>query len=106
MMSNGNGQRVPCRIQFIFHGKGRPDGPGLLALLQYDAWRCVSSRFTRLYSRLCPDDSISIVLTSPPYALHFKKEYGNADKSDYVDWFCNFAREMFRILALGRELSS
>ena len=26
-----------------------------------------------------PDDTVDLVVTSPPYALHFKKEYGNAD---------------------------
>ncbi|MFZ5558984.1 MAG: DNA-methyltransferase [Pseudomonadota bacterium] len=45
-----------------------------------------------------PDGSINLVFTSPPYALHFKKEYGNVDKSDYVEWFLSFAREIFRIL--------
>ena len=45
-----------------------------------------------------PDESVNVVLTSPPYALHFKKEYGNADKADYVEWFCGFAREIFRVL--------
>ena len=45
-----------------------------------------------------PDASINVVVTSPPYALHFKKEYGNAAKHDYVEWFLPFAREIFRIL--------
>ncbi|MFO0952082.1 MAG: site-specific DNA-methyltransferase [Isosphaeraceae bacterium] len=45
-----------------------------------------------------PDDSVDVVLTSPPYALHFKKEYGNADKSDYVDWFLPFGAEIRRVL--------
>jgi site-specific DNA-methyltransferase (cytosine-N4-specific) len=45
-----------------------------------------------------PDDSISVVLTSPPYALHFKKEYGNADKNEYVAWLLPFAREIHRVL--------
>jgi site-specific DNA-methyltransferase (cytosine-N4-specific) len=40
----------------------------------------------------------NLVLTSPPYALHFKKEYGNADQSAYVEWFRPFATEVFRIL--------
>ena len=48
--------------------------------------------------RAMPDDCADVVLTSPPYALHFKKEYGNADKADYVDWFLPFAREIFRVL--------
>lgn len=45
-----------------------------------------------------PDDSISLVVTSPPYALHFKKEYGNVDKSDYVEWFRVFGEQIFRVL--------
>lgn len=48
--------------------------------------------------RQVPDSSINLVLTSPPYALHFKKEYGNAEKADYVDWFLPFAREILRVL--------
>lgn len=45
-----------------------------------------------------PDSSVNLVITSPPYALHFKKEYGNASKEEYVDWFLGFAREIFRVL--------
>lgn len=45
-----------------------------------------------------PDGSVNLVLTSPPYALHFKKEYGNAEKHQYVDWFLPFAREIQRVL--------
>lgn len=43
-------------------------------------------------------DSVNAVITSPPYALHFKKEYGNVDKSDYVEWFLHFGKQIFRIL--------
>ena len=46
-----------------------------------------------------PDNSVNLVLTSPPYALHFKKEYGNVAKDDYVAWFLTFARDIFRVLA-------
>ena len=45
-----------------------------------------------------PDDCVDLVVTSPPYALHFKKEYGNANQEDYVDWFRPFGRQLFRIL--------
>jgi site-specific DNA-methyltransferase (cytosine-N4-specific) len=48
--------------------------------------------------KACPDAAINAVVTSPPYALHFKKEYGNAAKHDYVEWFLPFAREIFRVL--------
>jgi DNA modification methylase len=46
-----------------------------------------------------PDNSVNLVFTSPPYALHFKKEYGNVSKEDYVLWFLGFAQEIHRILA-------
>lgn len=49
--------------------------------------------------RALPDGSVNLVFTSPPYALHFKKEYGNASKADYVEWFLPFAREIRRVLA-------
>lgn len=49
--------------------------------------------------RSLPEGSLNLVVTSPPYALHFKKEYGNESKADYVAWFLPFAREIFRVLA-------
>lgn len=44
------------------------------------------------------DGSVNLVVTSPPYALHFKKEYGNASQAEYVNWLLPFAREIRRIL--------
>lgn len=43
-------------------------------------------------------NSVDLVVTSPPYALHFKKEYGNADQGDYVQWFLPFAAAIKRAL--------
>ena len=45
-----------------------------------------------------PTGSVNLVFTSPPYALHFKKEYGNAHKRDYVQWFIPFAKHILRVL--------
>jgi site-specific DNA-methyltransferase (cytosine-N4-specific) len=45
-----------------------------------------------------PSGSVDLIVTSPPYALHFKKAYGNADKAAYVDWFRPFAEQMRRVL--------
>jgi len=45
-----------------------------------------------------PTNSIDAIVTSPPYALHFQKEYGNVAKEDYVAWFLQFAREFHRVL--------
>jgi len=45
-----------------------------------------------------PDDSVDLVLTSPPYALHFKKEYGNVNQEGYVDWLMSFIPHIRRII--------
>jgi site-specific DNA-methyltransferase (cytosine-N4-specific) len=45
-----------------------------------------------------PDSSINLIMTSPPYALVFKKEYGNVDAKDYINWFMKFAVQFHRIL--------
>lgn len=41
------------------------------------------------------DDSIDLVITSPPFALLRKKEYGNEDQNDYVEWLTQFAKVVF-----------
>ena len=46
-----------------------------------------------------PDKSIDLILTSPPFALKRKKEYGNEDEDKYVEWFMDFARHFHRILS-------
>jgi site-specific DNA-methyltransferase (cytosine-N4-specific) len=46
-----------------------------------------------------PTGSLNLVVTSPPYALHFKKAYGNEHKDRYIEWFLPFAKEIHRVLA-------
>jgi len=48
--------------------------------------------------RSLPDDSVNLVLTSPPYALHRKKAYGNVGPDAYVEWFLPFADAIHRVL--------
>lgn len=76
------------------HPAVRPDCP-LIYTTQYGRMYCADS-LAALQS--LPDDSINLVVTSPPYALHFKKEYGNANQSEYIDWILPFAREIKRVL--------
>ncbi|WOB97714.1 DNA-methyltransferase [Providencia sp. PROV099] len=44
------------------------------------------------------DNSINLIITSPPFALQRKKEYGNHDQDDYIDWFIPFAEKAKRKL--------
>jgi len=42
--------------------------------------------------------SVSLVMTSPPFALTRKKDYGNKQEDDYLEWFRHFAEQFRRIL--------
>jgi site-specific DNA-methyltransferase (cytosine-N4-specific) len=37
-----------------------------------------------------PDESVNLVLTSPPFALLRQKAYGNKKQDEYVDWLAQF----------------
>jgi len=45
-----------------------------------------------------PDNSIDLIVTSPPFALQNEKEYGNKDQDSYNDWFMEFIPEVRRVL--------
>ena len=45
-----------------------------------------------------PDNSINLVITSPPFALQRQKEYGNKDQAEYIDWILDFTKEVQRII--------
>ncbi len=44
------------------------------------------------------NESVDLILTSPPFALKRKKEYGNEEEDKYCDWFMSFAPHLHRIL--------
>ena len=46
-----------------------------------------------------PDDSINLVITSPPFALLRKKEYGNKDQHEYIEWLSEFAKIILKKIA-------
>lgn len=48
--------------------------------------------------RKLPDESVNLVLTSPPFALQRKKEYGNKDQGEYIDWLAKFASLVYQKL--------
>lgn len=45
-----------------------------------------------------PDDTFDLIVTSPPFALTSKKEYGNEDEDKYVEWFLHFSKEFRRLI--------
>ena len=53
-----------------------------------------------------PDESINLVMTSPPFALQREKEYldrsGNRTQEDYVEWLARFGELVFQEAPAGR----
>lgn len=50
-----------------------------------------------LHHELDPS-SVDLIVTSPPFGLLRKKEYGNESSEEYVEWFRDFAVGMHRVL--------
>lgn len=44
------------------------------------------------------NESIDLVITSPPFALLRKKEYGNRDQHEYIKWLSSFAELVYKKL--------
>jgi len=44
------------------------------------------------------DNSVNLILTSPPFALTSQKEYGNKQEQDYINWFLEFSEQFKRIM--------
>jgi site-specific DNA-methyltransferase (cytosine-N4-specific) len=60
-----------------------------------EAW--VGDAIDMLQAR-CADDSVDLIMTSPPFALSRPKEYGNQSQETYKAWFLPFADEFWRVL--------
>lgn len=44
------------------------------------------------------DESVDLIMTSPPFALLRKKSYGNKDQGEYVQWLSEFGKKAKRVL--------
>lgn len=45
-----------------------------------------------------PDESIDLIVTSPPYSEQRNKSYGGVAVEDYVEWFTDISSQLFRVL--------
>lgn len=48
--------------------------------------------------KMIPDESIDMILTSPPYADRRKNTYGGIKSDKYIEWFTPFIIEIKRVL--------
>lgn len=49
-------------------------------------------------------ESVDLIITSPPFGLVRKKDYGNVESHEYVEWFKPFGKEFKRILRSSGSL--
>lgn len=54
--------------------------------------------------RSLDDESVNLIVTSPPFALTRVKAYGNAPEDKYVEWFEAFSKEFQRVLTSDGSL--
>lgn len=54
--------------------------------------------------RHVPDGSVDLLMTSPPFALQRKKEYGNESQADYVAWLAGFVEAAVPKLRQGGSI--
>ena len=83
----GNGERAEAKVSTFDRAPAYKTDLG--------AAYCGDSR--ELLAQM-PDGSINLVVTSPPFALQRKKEYGNRDQAEYTDWLLEFAALVHRKL--------
>lgn len=57
-----------------------------------------------LLNVLVEERSVDLIMTSPPFGLVRKKEYGNVDANEYLDWFRPFAVAFKRVLKSNGSL--
>jgi len=50
------------------------------------------------YLETMEEESVDLVMTSPPFALLRKKAYGNLEQKEYVDWLISFGPLVKRVL--------
>lgn len=48
--------------------------------------------------KLLPDNSVDLIVTSPPYADQRTKTYGGIKADKYVEWFLPITKELLRVL--------
>lgn len=64
------------------------------------------TEFGKYYVGRCEDvlqkldieGKVQLIITSPPFPLNKKKQYGNYNGKEYMDWFCSLAKLFSRLL--------
>lgn len=84
--------------QNVASKKDRVDYPRPRTYWKGDLGRIYHGDSRGLLLKTVDENSVDLVVTSPPFALRSKKAYGNEDAHRYLDWFRPFAEGIRRVL--------
>jgi site-specific DNA-methyltransferase (cytosine-N4-specific) len=59
---------------------------------------CYTGDSLEILPKALKPGSVDLIVTSPPFALRRKKEYGNVEAEHYVEWFLQFGRLFHALL--------
>lgn len=79
--------------------KDRLPAPTLFHTTEHGRIYCGDSLQLMRKRAILKPGSVNLIMTSPPFGLVRKKEYGNVDAEDYVSWFRSFGQAMYNLLA-------
>ena len=99
-MDKANASAPAERASSPFFNRLRRRRDVVYARTRGETWKGDSKK---LISRLEPE-TVDLILTSPPYPLLKKKEYGNQTEQEYVRWIRPFIRKFHRVLKPGGSL--
>ena len=69
----------------------------MISMYQTDLGKAFVGDSLKLLADL-PDESVDLVMTSPPFALVSSKGFDNASQESYTDWLSLFIPDIIRIL--------
>lgn len=77
---------------------GHPLPPTQTTYFSTDLGKMVLGDSKEVLSHQFEEDSVNLIMTSPPFGLIREKEYGNVAADEYLDWFRPFAEAFHRVL--------
>jgi len=95
-MRSKNGEKPSHKRSESCSGNGVP--ADLRCYHQTDLGKIYLGDSLQLLGHHIEAESVDLIVTSPPFGLVRKKEYGNVDADQYVDWFRSFGEVFRRVL--------
>lgn len=91
-------ENISNNVRVGKEGPSQRTGPQPVPVIRTELGAAYCADSLDLMRLLVEDESVDLIMTSPPFGLVRKKDYGNADAEEYVTWFRPFAKEFRRIL--------